>query len=213
MTDALIIEPVSSLWTPAGLPTGQTRHGDLSIDLVRWPALPVVGPGELYFTELAATELGLASLEYRALTTANVVIYDRVLAPTVAKFLPLGGYAEPATPRRGAPDAIWERCLRFVRDGWSVVRLVTPSGARISEIRHLSEGLRRGKVPADLPVSVFANLGGGVYERSEAQLAELGDIIDLHYSEQPQLLTVVCDAIGGEVAPRLSVASTNGLAG
>src|SRR6266851_5307684 len=170
MSAVLISDLASSLWEPApyvekfpivkgsGQPTGKR-------------ALPTVQPGQLWFVELPAAELELSPLEYRALTTANVVIYDRSLAPTVARFLPLGGYAEPAAPSDGASDATWERCLRFARDGWSVARLVDPRVKSVADkIGLLSERLLTPKAPADLPVLVFANAGGGAYQKSEARL-------------------------------------------
>ena len=60
-------------------------------------------------------------IEYRALTTANLVIYDRPLAKTLATILPLGGYAEPAASIDQSQDRPLERCLSFAQDGWSVV--------------------------------------------------------------------------------------------
>ncbi len=158
-------------------------------------------------------ERALASLEYQALTSANVVIYDRALASTVGRFLPLGGYAEPATPSRPRCDGVWERCLRLAREGWSVARLVHPSREWVEEIRHLSRLLLGRDLPAHLPVSMFANLGSGVYEKSETPLGELETVIDLVEFAQPRILTIVCDVIGGGVALYPPGASTNGLAG
>jgi hypothetical protein len=198
MTETSIIEPGSSLWTPARLPGRQARRDSRSTRLLTWPALPEVRPGQLWLAALPSTGPELALFEYRVLTTANVIIYDRGLASPVARFLPLGGYAEPA-----APNAAWERCLRFARDGWSVARLVQPGG----EFRHLSELALSPEMPGDRRVAVFANRGGGVYENSEARLD------DLVYFDRSSILTVVCETIGGAAAPHLSVASTNGLAG
>ena len=64
--------------------------------LVSSSAFPAVRPGQLWFAVLSSSEHNPAPLVYRAVTTVNVIIYDRVLAPTVARLLPLGGYAEPA---------------------------------------------------------------------------------------------------------------------
>src|ERR1700746_3220498 len=67
--------------------------------------LPVMRPGQLWLGELPASAPDFSPLQYRALINANVVIYDRVLAPTVARLLPLGGYAEPAAPSDAHPGA------------------------------------------------------------------------------------------------------------
>jgi hypothetical protein len=202
MPDASILERVPSLYLPGRLPYS-TQHDDHSTDLVTWPGLPRMRSGELWLTAVASAEPASAPFEYGALTTANVIIYDRALAPVVAKFLPLGGYAEPAAASEDGVDATSARCVRFARDGWSVVRLVQPG----SEFRRLSELALSLRMPADLRVPVFGNLGGGVYETSEIRLEE---IIYFHRSSN---LTVICNAIGGEHEPHLPIASTNGLAG
>jgi sulfate/thiosulfate transport system ATP-binding protein len=79
---------------------------------------PAVAAGEIWLIAVPSAESKLTSLEYHALTTANVIVYDRTLTEAVASLLPLGGYAEPA-----GGDGL-ARCLQFVRDGWSVVRLI-----------------------------------------------------------------------------------------
>ena len=202
MPDASIIECGPSLHLPAQLPYS-TRHNNHSTGLVTWSGLPAMRSGQLWLTALASAEPEPAPLEYSALTTANVIIYDRALAPIVAKFLPLGGYAEPAVRSEDGSGATSARCVRFARDGWSVARLVQPS----REFRHLSQLALSLKMPADLRVKVFANLGRGVYETSEIRLDEL-----IHF-DRSSSLTVICDAIGSGHGPKLSVASTNGLAG
>ena len=190
-----------------------------------WPAattlgasdLPVVRPGKLWLVELPATAPDFAPLEYRALSNANVVIYDRVLAPTVARLLPLGGYAEPAAPTDGQPGAGSERCVRFVRDGWSVARLFYPcfqSGRdRLDKIRQLSHPLLGLATPADLPVQIFVSAGRGRYERTETRLSRLDVIIAGYASVRSSTFTIVLDVTDTGGAPRFSVASANGLAG
>jgi hypothetical protein len=173
-----------------------------------------VQPGQLWLVEISATDPELGPLEYRALTTANVVIYDRALDSTVSKFLPLGGYAEPAGPGEAASA----RCIRFIRDGWSVARLVPPRGIsrrqRTDEVYRLAERLIALKGSADLPMSVFANTGSGVYRSSHAQIGQLrtaamgGDRF-----EQSATLTIVFEAIEAVAGSRFSAASANGLAG
>ncbi len=173
--------------------------------------LPTLQPGQLWYVELPSTELAFSPLEYQALTTANVVIYDRALATTVARLMPFGGYAEPATPRGDASDG-FDRCIRFARDGWSVARLVHPSRRRVDIVRQLTEQLLRVTAAAALSASVFANTGRG-YQSIEAELDQLGGIVDARGFLKSPTLTIVFGAIDTGSAPRFSVASANGLAG
>jgi hypothetical protein len=145
------------------------------------------------------------------------VIYDRALAPTVARFLPLGGYAEPVTSSDGQSRAGSERCVRFVRDGWSVARLFYPSllsgRERLDKIRQLSHRLLTMEMPADLPVQIFVSAGRGRYERNETRLCRLDAVIAAHAFVRSSTFTIVLDAADTGGAPRFSVASANGLAG
>jgi len=171
-------------------------------------ARPTDGCGQLWFIELPTEGANLSPLEYRALTNSNVVIYDRALGATVAAILPLGGYAEPTASGDG--EQVLERCLRFARDGWSVVRLVEGALSRAERggrIRRLSERLIAAKVPTEQPVSLFVNAGCSTWGRIEAPL---GTVIDTCSVEKR--LTIVFGALGIG-APRLHTASSNGLAG
>jgi hypothetical protein len=174
-----------------------------------------VRPGQLWLIELPATAPEFAPLEYRALSNANVVIYDRALAPTVARLLPLGGYAEPAAPTDGDPGS--ERCVRFVRDGWSVARLLYPGSQsgrdRFDKIRQLSHPLLSLAMPTDLPVQIFVSAGRGRYERNETQLSRLDAIIAGYASVRCSTFTIVLNVTDTGGVPRSCVASANGLAG
>jgi hypothetical protein len=173
-------------------------------------------PGQLWLVEFPARAPEFAPLEYRALSDANVVIYDRGLAPRVARLLPLGGYAEPAASSDGQSGAGSERCIRFVRDGWSVARLLCPgfqSGReRLDTIRQLSSRLLT-EMPADLPVQVLVSEGRGRYERNETQLYRLDAIIAAYPSVRSSTFTIVLDVTDPGGTPRFSAASANGLAG
>jgi hypothetical protein len=217
MSETMSDELVSLRWTPTSFAaTAGARDGWHAATPVGSWDLPVVRPGQLWLVELPAAAPEFAPLEHRALRNANVVIYDRALAPTVAHFLPLGGYAEPVASSDGQRGAGAERCVRFVRDGWSVARLFSPgyySGReRIDTIRQLSHRLL-SEMPAGLPVRIFASAGRGRYERNETQLCRLGAIIAAYESVRSSTFTIVLDVTdpGGE--PRFSVASANGLAG
>jgi hypothetical protein len=173
-------------------------------------------PGQLWLVELPATAPEFSPLEYRALGSANVVIYDRALAPTVARLLPLGGYAEPVVSSDGQFDAGSERCIRFVRDGWSVARLLHPGlqsdWDRLDTIRQLSHRLLI-EMPADLPVQIFVSRGRARYERSETRLDRLDAVIAADASVRSSTFTIVFDGTDTGGAPRFSGASANGLAG
>ena len=177
--------------------------------------LPMIHPGHLWFVEFPTGRAELSPLEYRALTTANVVIYDRALSTTVARFLPLGGYAEPAASKDGVSDPALRRCLRFAREGWSVARLVDPQASprwqRVGMMRQLSERLLT-LASVDRRISVFAHADKG-YESCEVPLDELGDMLDAQSCRQSLTFTIVLGAVAVGAAPRFSVASANGLAG
>jgi hypothetical protein len=205
MSETLISEHGLSLWERTRL---FPRHFNRAASATPSETLPEVRPGQLWYVELPSTEPAVSPLEYRALTTANVVVYDRALEPAVASSLPLGAYAEPAPPRDGAI----ERCLSFARDGWSVARLVDPGGQRLGIIRQLSERLLKFEASAALAVSVFANTDGS-YEKIAAELGELREVMDAHSFGPAVTLTIVFAGIGAGTAPRFVVASANGLAG
>jgi len=174
-------------------------------------------PGQLWFVELPESGPELAPFEYRGLSTANIVVYDRALAPTVARHLPLGSYAEPAASNGRRNGVASERCIRFARDGWSVARLLHPriqSGwEQLDRMRELSQELLALKIPAALPVQIFVARGSGGYERNEARLDRLDAEIAAHASVLSSLFTIVLDVTEVADAPRFSIASANGLAG
>jgi hypothetical protein len=172
-----------------------------------------IAPGQLWLIEVSATEPNLSPLEHQALTTANVVLYDRALASTVARVLPLGGYAEPAPLSDTGPDRASQRCLHFVRDGWSVVRLIEydyPGYERAECSRLLSARFLAAKVPPDLPVFVFSDTGGSC-QHFETRLAALGSFIDRHTGAER--VSIVFTAIGAGTGRRHPVVLFNGLAG
>lgn len=167
--------------------------------------------------ELPERGPGLAPFEYGALTTANIVVYDRALAPTVARHLPLGSYAEPAASNDGRTGVAFERCIRFARDGWSVARLLHPrirSGwEQLDRMRQLSQELLALKIPADLPIQIFVARGSGRYERNEARLDRLDAEIAAHALALSSTFIIILDVAGAVDTPRFNIASANGLAG
>jgi hypothetical protein len=204
----------------AGASVECLRPNGYAWSAARSTILPTVERGQLWRVEFPSTEPQFAPLEYRALQTANVLVYDRVLTEIVARFLPLGSYAEPAGADDGAFDTALERSLRFVRDGWSVVRLVDyqetsefSDRQRMANIRRFSKRLLATKGLAHAPVSIFANSGDALYETSEAALGGFAQLIEGRASTRSQSLTIVFGVLGGETAPCFSAASSNGLAG
>src|SRR5437660_11145158 len=98
MSETMTEELGSLRWNPARVAaTDRARDEWHAATTLGSSELPVMRPGQLWLVELPARAPEVAPLEYRALSNANVVIYDRALAPTVARVLPLGEYAEPVS--------------------------------------------------------------------------------------------------------------------
>jgi hypothetical protein len=122
-------------------------------------ALPGVEPGQLWLLELLP-DRPLSTIERHLLRSANVIVYDRGLAAAVAGVLPLGGYAEPADLSDGAA---LDRCVRFARDGWGVIRLLDGSAVqtvRGSRLRAVSARLRAGG--AEIHLAGLDGMAGGL---------------------------------------------------
>lgn len=174
------------------------------------PVLPAITSGQLWLVELPLEGV-LPAPVHHALSSANVVIYDRALAGPVAQALSLGGYAEPADAAAGQAAAA--RSVRFARDGWSVARLL-PAGLspreRTRRVQDIVDELAAVKVLGRLPVLVIAR-SGGIEERIEARFDDLAAIVVSY--PRDTLLTVVIDAFGGAPAARLHAVAANGLAG
>jgi hypothetical protein len=201
--EALICEPGYSgckeTWVPSN--HGHAKKG-YSADIIGPLPYSIVQPGQLWLIEIQPTDPELTPLECGVLADADLVIYDRALASTMAKFLHLCGYAEPAGPG----DAVSERCARLVTDGWSVARLMIPpapsSRARSDQLRRSAEWSLTLKTPADLPVLAFTNASGGIHPPGGTDPLA-----------QPAIRTIVLSAIESRGGPLFRFASANGLAG
>jgi hypothetical protein len=216
MSEALTTRQAPASFAPARrLRSAQASDGYHSA--IATPALPKVQPGQLWFVELPQADLALSPLEHCALRTANVVVYDRALAPVVASVLPLGGYAEPAAADDVVFNTAAERCRRFARDGWSAVRLVDPralSGRqRVEKIRRLSGRMLSAERRGEWPMMVVANAGAGSYTTAAAELDQLAEMIDTGGFGHSPALTVIFGSTGTPAIPGFSFTSTNGLAG
>ena len=164
---------------------------------------PVVAAGDLWVLELTAG--GLSSFEFGMIAAANVVIYDRVLADSVGAALPLGGYAEPASEDSPA------RCLQFVREGWSVVRIVDPAAGLATEARRLSMRLRAAGAPDNLGVSRLVRGASTRTAKSEGMLAGIDTMLD--DIDGSAIAALRFRAFGSLKTALHRAATSNGLAG
>src|SRR5260370_29551085 len=115
-----------------------------------------VEPGQIWVIE-QISDAAICPLDRDALTSANVVVYDRALAPLVAQILPLGGYAEPLSrDARTAGSAISPRALEFAADGWSVVQLVEAHAGGRKRLQAAVAALRPADRGRELAVRVDA---------------------------------------------------------
>jgi hypothetical protein len=164
-------------------------------------AIPEVALGQLWLVGLSGFNPQLPTATRRVVTAANVVIYDRALAPIVAVLLPPGGYAEPAA------DDAFERCIGFASDGWSVLRLLAGDdwNDRVGRLAvQLQATTARGK-----RVSLFAESDDGDCDSAQVALDRLAAAIGAH--RRHDRLTIVIPA--GSGATQLHAVAANGLAG
>ena len=98
-------------------------------------------------------------LGYRALNNANVVIYDRALAPTVALVLPDSADAEPVVSATGSAVQAPSGVFAFSATAGAWLGCSIPAFGRhrqrLDTIRQLSHRLLT-EMSADLPVQIFA---------------------------------------------------------
>ena len=116
---------------------------------------PTVDPGQIWLVEQNPAS-PLSGLDRGALANANVVMYDRELAPLVAQVLAIGDYAEPLPVAGHVTDpAISPRALELAGEGWSVAQLVEASLSRRSRMHILPPALVRAGRAGDFPVRVI----------------------------------------------------------
>jgi hypothetical protein len=211
ITEIIRAEPLSRTTIGHARPASPTP-GPLT--LVAPPAFPDIEPGQLWLIELPAAKTLPNETLRRTLARANVVIYDRSLAAVTAALLPIGGYAEPAAVTEGSIDPSAERCVRFAREGWSVVRLLParlPQRQRGEQISRLAAALDTAKISAALPVTVWAETPDGVAEPVDMRLGDLPSAV--HAQPRDTRLTIVIAALDSGAAARLHAVAVNGLAG
>ena len=172
---------------------------------------PTVDPGQIWVVEQDPA-LPLSALDRDALTHANVVIYDRTLAPLVAEMLPIGGYAEPLSlTGQGTGPAISRRALDLAGGGWSVVQLVEASPGRRARMHILPPALIRPDGIGDLPVRVIEKASGDRYRAFDVGLHELAEFIGQFDGDE--LLTLVFGPVVIRSPAQAHAFTANGLAG
>jgi hypothetical protein len=190
--------------------TGDQQYDRYRDRAAKRPGLPGIQPGQLWVVEQSSTDPHLSPLGHHAITSANVVIYDRALYPIVARNLPPGSYAEPTSPD-GLVDKTLDRCIQFARDGWSVVWLTDRGRMRDERIARLVERMISAGCPGSLSVMLFTNANGSIPQQTETELGRLAIVIDATTPEVS--LAIAFAAVGTGAAPHLHAISSNGLAG
>jgi hypothetical protein len=203
MTETLTLLPPARTSRPI---TAPQPSGANPVALLPVTEQPMIEPGQLWLVEFPVAEAEISALERHAVANANVVIYDRALADTVAAVLSLGGYAEPATG-----DGMG-RCLQFARDGWSVARLIEPqhNGRAIGEcLSALAARLGAAGDPSDVRITLHSD--GHAHSDLQVRLDEVETLIRDGNCEERR--TAVFRATSARAIPAMALVSGNGLAG
>ena len=178
----------------------------------RQPSLePAIRPGQIWLIEQPSTT-ALFTLDRDALTRANVVIYDRPLAPLVARFLPTGAYAEPLSlDAQAAGSPISPRALQFAAEGWSVVQLVETRPGLRERLHDAVGALMPLNGGGDLPLLAIAKAATDRHRRWDGCLRNCFDLID-EFGDDDPLTLVFGPLVIRNPAPAYAFAG-NGLAG
>jgi hypothetical protein len=166
-------------------------------------------PGEIWLIEFHTP--GLPALEHRALARADVVLYDRPLAPVLAELLVPGSYAEPlaATAEDGAA-AIPPRALKLAADGWRVVHLGQPCRDRRRRLRGAAEAWALSSGNGGPVVRLVTKTADDPSVRATRLLDP--EETDDHAAEN-EVLTVIVGPLTTSAAPASHAFTANGLAG
>jgi hypothetical protein len=168
-----------------------------------------VQPGEYWLIEQPPGK-GLSSLDRSALSSADIVIYDRPLAALVAQVLPIGRYAEPLFHNGGAQPAVSPRGLRFATEGWRVAQLIEARRGNNQRLRDAVEALIQLKAD-DLPLLAIAKRTVDRQQLRDGRLHDLPELIDEFAPDDP-LTLILGPLVDGCAAPPHAFAG-NGLAG
>jgi hypothetical protein len=171
---------------------------------------PSFKPGQIWLIEQPSATT-LFPLDRGALTSADVVIYDRALAPLVARFVPIGAYAEPLSLNaEAAGSAIPPRALQFAAEGWSVVQLVEARPGRRERLRD-AVGALTPLGGGDLPLLAIAKTAADRHRRWDGCLRNSSDLIDEFGDDDS--LTLVFGPLVVRYPARAHAFAANGLAG
>lgn len=170
-------------------------------------------PGQIWVVEQAFAT-ALSALHRDALGRANVVLYDRALAPLVAKVLPIGTYAEPlpytgAAGAQTAASAISPRAFQFAADGWSVVQLVEAHGGW--RRRLLDAAIYKPNGCFDVPLLAIATTAADRHRRRDGRLRDLAAVVAEF--DDDELLTLILGPLGVRYPSQGHAFTANGLAG
>jgi hypothetical protein len=172
---------------------------------------PAIMPGQIWLIEQSSAT-ALFPLDRDALTRADVVIYDRALAPLVARFLPIGGYAEPLSlDAQAAGSVISSRALQFAAEGWSVVQLVEARPGRRERLHDAVGALMRLSGGGDLPLLAIVKTAADRPRRWDGCLHNSSDLLDEFGDDDP--LTLVFGPLVVRYPARAHAFAANGLAG
>jgi hypothetical protein len=171
-----------------------------------------IKPGEVWLIEHVSGG-ALFPCDLAVLTGADVVIYDRALAPVVASVLPPGAYAEPMpldAPHSGL--TVSARALGFAVDGWSVAQLVANASVdRRSHLRLASDTLMSLGCAGDLPVQVVTKTTPNRHRERNTCLRNLHGLADGFADND--LLTLAFGPLVGRYPRPCHAFTSNGLAG
>ena len=168
-----------------------------------------VQPGELWLIDQpSGTEL--CQFDREALSSADIVIYDRPLAALVAQVLSLGGYAEPLSCDDTARLTVSPRALRFAREGWRVVQLFEARRGDNQRLHDAAEAFTQLAVD-DLPLLAIAKRAADGHLRWHGSLHDLPELIGKLAADDP--LTVIFGPLAVGYSAPVHAFVGNGLAG
>lgn len=175
----------------------------------QWGPELALEPGQIWLVESFGSSL--SPLHRDALGRANVVLYDRALAPLVARVLPIGTYAEPLPFTGAAGSAISPRAFQFAADGWSVVQLVEACGGWRRQLRDAARTLTGPNGRFDLPLRAIAATAADRYRRRDGCLRDLAGVVAELGDDE--LLTAIVGPLGVRYPAQGHAFTANGLAG
>ena len=175
------------------------------------PQLANILPGQIWVIEHDPAE-PLCRLDSAAIGQANVVLYDRALAPLIAQVLQVGAYAEPLSGMApAAGPAIVPRALDFASEGWSVVQLVSATPAWRARLAIAPSGLSWQQRNDALAARVLVKTALERHREVEVSLGDLADLI--RETGADARLSIVFGPLVAHPPMQAHAFTANGLAG